>query len=146
MVELTETSFLHSAERTEREIYRLHNQGVRIAIDDFGTGYSSLSYIRQMSLDLLKIDRSFISGMQAGSTDARLVQAMIDMSHAMGLTVVAEGIESEQDLRVLLELGLWIRRRGTISPARCRRRGCCSGSSTISPAPCCRPTIPPGCE
>jgi len=105
VVELTETSFLHSAERTEREIYRLHNQGVRIAIDDFGTGYSSLSYIRQMSLDLLKIDRSFISGMQAGSTDARLVQAMIDMSHAMGLTVVAEGIESEQDLRVLLELG-----------------------------------------
>ncbi|MET4160279.1 diguanylate cyclase (GGDEF)-like protein/PAS domain S-box-containing protein [Marinobacterium sp. MBR-111] len=105
VVELTETSFLHSAERTEHEICRLRNQGVRIAIDDFGTGYSSLSYIRQMSLDMLKIDRSFVSGVQAGSTDARLVQAMIDMSHAMELTVVAEGIENEQDLRVLHELG-----------------------------------------
>jgi len=105
VVELTETSFLHSAERTEHEICRLRNQGVRIAIDDFGTGYSSLSYIRQMSLDMLKIDRSFVSGVQAGSTDARLVQAMIDMSHAMELIVVAEGIENEQDLRVLHELG-----------------------------------------
>ncbi|MET3999578.1 EAL domain-containing protein [Marinobacterium sp. MBR-109] len=105
VVELTETSFLHSAERTEREICRLRNQGVRIAIDDFGTGYSSLSYIRQMSLDMLKIDRSFISGVRAGSTDARLVHAMIDMSHAMELTVVAEGIETDRDLRVLRELG-----------------------------------------
>jgi len=105
VVELTETSFLHSAERTEREICRLRNQGVRIAIDDFGTGYSSLSYIRQMSLDMLKIDRSFISGVRAGSTDARLVHAMIDMSHAMQLTVVAEGIETDRDLRVLRELG-----------------------------------------
>jgi EAL domain-containing protein (putative c-di-GMP-specific phosphodiesterase class I) len=58
-----------------------------------------------MSLDMLKIDRSFVSGVQAGSTDARLVQAMIDMSHAMELIVVAEGIENEQDLRVLHELG-----------------------------------------
>lgn len=105
VVELTETSFLHSAERTEREIRRLRDQGVRIAIDDFGTGYSSLSYIRQMSLDLLKIDRSFISGVQTGSTDARLVHAMIEMSHAMDLTVIAEGIETEQDLQVLRELG-----------------------------------------
>lgn len=105
VVELTETSFLHSAERTEREIRRLRDQGVRIAIDDFGTGYSSLSYIRQMSLDLLKIDRSFISGAQTGSTDARLVHAMIEMSHAMDLTVIAEGIETVQDLQVLRELG-----------------------------------------
>jgi len=105
VLELTETSFLHSAERTEREIRRLRDQGVRIAIDDFGTGYSSLSYIRQMSLDLLKIDRSFVSGVQTGSTDARLVHAMIDMSHAMNLTVIAEGTETEQELRVLRALG-----------------------------------------
>jgi len=105
VLELTETSFLHSAERTEREIRRLRDQGVRIAIDDFGTGYSSLSYIRQMSLDMLKIDRSFVSGVQTGSTDARLVHAMIDMSHAMNLTVIAEGTETEQELRVLRALG-----------------------------------------
>ncbi len=105
VVELTETCFMHSAEATEHELVRLREAGVRIAIDDFGTGYSSLSYIRNMSLDMLKIDRSFISQIDAAGTGGRLVQAMIDMSHAMQLEVVAEGVESEQDLNVLKRLG-----------------------------------------
>lgn len=105
VVELTETSFLHSAERTEREIRCLRDQGVRIAIDDFGTGYSSLSYIQRMSPDLLKIDRSFVTDMHASSTDVRLVQAMIDMSHALKLEVIAEGVETDADMQVLRDLG-----------------------------------------
>ncbi len=105
VVELTETCFMHSAEATERELVRLRQHGVRVAIDDFGTGYSSLSYIRNMSLDMIKIDRSFISQIDGTGTDGRLVQAMIDMSHAMALAVVAEGVESEQDLNVLKQLG-----------------------------------------
>ncbi|MBP0049498.1 EAL domain-containing protein [Marinobacterium sp. AK62] len=105
VVELTETSFMHSASATERELVRLREKGVRVAIDDFGTGYSSLSYIREMSLDLLKIDRSFIQPIPHSETDRNLVKAMIDMSHAMGLAVVAEGIEQSEDLEILKELG-----------------------------------------
>lgn len=105
VVELTETCFLHSAERTEREVNRLRDQGVRIAIDDFGTGYSNLSYIQQMSPDLLKIDRSFVTNMHASKTDMCLVQAMIDMSHALKLQVIAEGVENETDMRALRKLG-----------------------------------------
>ncbi len=105
VVELTETSFMHSAVATERELKRLRAEGVRVAIDDFGTGYSSLSYIREMSLDFLKIDRSFIEQINHSCTDRNLVRAMIDMSHAMGLKVVAEGIESEADLNILKTLG-----------------------------------------
>lgn len=105
VVELTETCFMHSAEATERELVCLREHGVRVAIDDFGTGYSSLSYIRNMSLDILKIDRSFISGVDEHEAGGKLVRAMIDMSHAMKLEVVAEGIESESDLTVLKQLG-----------------------------------------
>ncbi|GAA0784525.1 EAL domain-containing protein [Marinobacterium sediminicola] len=105
VVELTETCFVHSAEATECELVRLREHGVRIAIDDFGTGFSSLSYIRNMSLDMIKIDRSFISQINAENSGGRLVQAMIDMSHAMELEVVAEGVESAQDLAVLKQLG-----------------------------------------
>lgn len=105
VVELTETSFLHSASATEQELCRLRAQGVRIAIDDFGTGYSSLSYIREMSLDFLKIDRSFIQSITESQKDRNLVKAMVDMSHAMGLDVVAEGVESQADLQVLQALG-----------------------------------------
>ncbi len=105
VVELTETCFMQNADATECELVRLRQQGVRIAIDDFGTGYSSLSYIRSMSLDMIKIDRSFISQIDEMQTDGRLVRAMIDMSHAMGLEVVAEGVESARDLEVLNQLG-----------------------------------------
>ncbi|GAA0687028.1 hypothetical protein GCM10009104_11310 [Marinobacterium maritimum] len=105
VVELTETCFMQCAEATERELVRMRAQGVRIAIDDFGTGYSSLSYIRNMSLDMIKIDRSFISQIDGAGTGGRLVQAMIDMSHAMKLEVVAEGVESAEDLDVLKQLG-----------------------------------------
>ncbi|MBA4502052.1 EAL domain-containing protein [Marinobacterium marinum] len=105
VVELTESCFMHSTDATERELVSLRQQGVRVAIDDFGTGYSSLGYIRNMSLDMIKIDRSFISQLDETQTSGRLVKAIIDMAHAMALDVIAEGVETEQDLKVLQRLG-----------------------------------------
>ncbi|WP_415897330.1 EAL domain-containing protein [Neptuniibacter sp. QD57_21] len=103
-VELTETSFLHCLEETRVAINILRTAGVRIAIDDFGTGYSSLSYIRNMSLDVLKIDRSFLVNIEDSEVDLSIVASIIDMSQAIGLEVVAEGIETETQFGLLREL------------------------------------------
>lgn len=104
-VELTETCFLDSAEQTAEALLALREQGVGVAIDDFGTGYSSLSYIRTMSLDHLKIDRSFINNITESERDRQLVRAIIAMSHALGLSVVAEGVETTEQFRILRDLG-----------------------------------------
>ncbi|WP_151703468.1 EAL domain-containing protein [Nitrincola alkalilacustris] len=104
-VELTETSFLHSAEQTSEALNRLREAGVGVSIDDFGTGYSSLNYIRIMSLNQLKIDLSFINNIEHSETDRKLVSAMIAMSHAMSLEVVAEGVENTEQLKLLREMG-----------------------------------------
>ncbi|MCP4597415.1 EAL domain-containing protein [Neptuniibacter sp.] len=103
-VELTETSFLHCLEETSATINQLREAGVAIAIDDFGTGYSSLSYIRNMSLDVLKIDRSFLMNIEDSPMDRTIVSSIIHMSQAMGLSVVAEGIEAETQYAILKEL------------------------------------------
>jgi len=103
-VELTETSFLHCLEETQHIIELLRAEGVSIAIDDFGTGYSSLSYIRNMSLDVLKIDRSFLVQIENSEVDMSIVASIIDMSQAIGLKVVAEGVEVESQYRLLNQL------------------------------------------
>ncbi|MDX2424616.1 MAG: EAL domain-containing protein, partial [Amphritea sp.] len=100
-VELTETSFLHCPEETKSAIDHLRSQGIQVAIDDFGTGYSSLSYIRNMSLDILKIDRSFLINLEESEVDRAIVSSIIEMSHVLGLKVVAEGIETETQLNIL---------------------------------------------
>ncbi|RTE65284.1 EAL domain-containing protein [Amphritea opalescens] len=100
-VELTETSFLHCPEETKRAINELRSQGIQVAIDDFGTGYSSLSYIRNMALDILKIDRSFLINLEESEVDRAIVSSIIEMSHVLGLQVVAEGIENETQLNIL---------------------------------------------
>lgn len=104
-VELTETSFLNSAEATLKALQELRARGVAVSIDDFGTGYSSLSYIRTLSLDHLKIDKSFIASIDQSERDRQLVSAMIAMSQALGLTVIAEGVETLQQLKILSDLG-----------------------------------------
>jgi EAL domain-containing protein (putative c-di-GMP-specific phosphodiesterase class I) len=81
-------------ERSTQCLAQLHDMGVRIAVDDFGTGYSSLSYLRQLPVDELKIDRSFVIGMASGEDDA-LVRGIIDLAHSLRLRVVAEGVETE---------------------------------------------------
>ncbi|MDO6563332.1 EAL domain-containing protein [Amphritea sp. 1_MG-2023] len=103
-VELTETSFLHCPDETKQAINRLRSHHIQVAIDDFGTGYSSLSYIRTMSLDILKIDRSFLINLEQSKVDRAIVTSIIEMSHVLGLQVVAEGIEHQAQLDILKQM------------------------------------------
>ncbi len=104
-VELTESVLMAEPERASAVLARLCAMGVRIAIDDFGTGYSSLSYLKRFPAQSVKIDRSFISGLPADRDDAAITQAVIAMAHSLGLTVVAEGVECEEQLAMLRRLG-----------------------------------------
>jgi EAL domain-containing protein (putative c-di-GMP-specific phosphodiesterase class I) len=79
--------------------------GFRLSIDDFGTGYSSLAYLKRLPVDELKIDRSFVSGMETDRDDAIIVRSTIDLGHNMGLKVVAEGIENEAIWHLLRQAG-----------------------------------------
>ena len=92
-LEITENLIMSDPVRSKESLIRLHDMGVRIAIDDFGTGYSSLSYLRELPVDELKIDRSFVIGLGAGSDDV-IVRSTIDLAHNLGLSVVAEGVEN----------------------------------------------------
>ena len=91
--------------RRTRARGRARRTGVRIALDDFGTGYSSLSYLERFPIDELKLDRGFIARLASGDDDPVLVRAILDMAHALGMVVVAEGIETEEQASVLRELG-----------------------------------------
>jgi diguanylate cyclase (GGDEF)-like protein len=104
MLEITENVIMSDPERSTQCLAELHEMGVRIAVDDFGTGYSSLSYLRQLPVDELKIDRSFIIGMASGEDDA-LVRGIIDLAHNLRLRVVAEGVETEDVRDRLCALG-----------------------------------------
>ena len=83
----------------------LHEHGVKIAIDDFGTGYSSLSYLKDLPVEVLKIDKSFVTNLIENPSDRRIVQAIIDLAHNFDLTVVAEGVEDEETLDTLTLMG-----------------------------------------
>ena len=76
-----------------------------IAVDDFGTGYSSLSYLRQFPVNTLKIDRSFVQGLSPGSNDIAIAKTIIALGYALGLVVVAEGVETEEQFSILQDLG-----------------------------------------
>jgi diguanylate cyclase (GGDEF)-like protein len=104
-LEVTESAMMRAAGPEARVLNALRALGVRLAIDDFGTGYSSLSYLHELPVDELKIDRSFISRMLVGNRDAHLVEAIMGMAHALGLDVVAEGVETTEQLELLARLG-----------------------------------------
>lgn len=93
-VELTESALMRESDSIGETLQALRDLGVTIALDDFGTGYSSLAYLKQFKLDVVKIDKSFIDGIVDSSRDAKLVQAIIDMAHALDLKVLAEGVET----------------------------------------------------
>ncbi len=95
VLELTETTLMHNVEDTVGRLTLLKALGVRIAVDDFGTGYSSLAYLRQFPIDVLKIDRSFVSGITDTTEAVALVHAMVQLGQALGLETVAEGIEND---------------------------------------------------
>jgi EAL domain-containing protein (putative c-di-GMP-specific phosphodiesterase class I) len=103
-LEITESAVRTDAEATLAGLHRLRRLGVRVAIDDFGTGYSSLSALKALPVDLLKIDRSFVSGLPHDGSDRQIVTAVVAMAHALGLSVVAEGVETPEQLRTLAEL------------------------------------------
>ncbi|PUA98659.1 diguanylate cyclase/phosphodiesterase [Acidovorax sp. 107] len=103
-LEITESAIMDDPQRAEAMLNRLSEQGFKLSIDDFGTGYSSLAYLKRLPVDELKIDKSFVMGMESGEDDAMIVRSTIDLAHNLGLTVVAEGVETAailERLRVL---------------------------------------------
>jgi len=100
-LEITESVLMQDASRFLEMINQIKRQGVRISIDDFGTGYSSLAYLRRFPVDHLKIDRSFVADMAHSEDDATIVRSIIALGHALGLQVVAEGVESAEQLQLL---------------------------------------------
>lgn len=104
-LELTESSIMADPDHSRIMLTRLAEAGVRLSIDDFGTGYSSLSYLSRLPLDEIKIDRSFVNRMSQDARDASIVESTVGLGHALGLTVVAEGIEDETTMSLLARLG-----------------------------------------
>ncbi|WP_294046426.1 EAL domain-containing protein [Sphingomonas sp.] len=100
-IEITETAIFDNAERAADTLYKLRQMGFRIALDDFGTGYSSLYNIRKFALDCLKIDKSFIDGMGREKESAAIVQSIVHLGRALGLGVVAEGVETDAQVQAL---------------------------------------------
>lgn len=103
-LEITESAIMDDPQRAEAMLNRLSEQGFKLSIDDFGTGYSSLAYLKRLPVHELKIDKSFVMGMETGEDDAMIVRSTIDLAHNLGLTVVAEGVETAailERLRIL---------------------------------------------
>lgn len=104
-LEITESAVMTEPERALEVLTRLSAMGLRIAIDDFGTGYSSLSYLKKLPVNTIKIDKSFVIGMVRDDNDAAIVHTSVDLAHNLKLEVVAEGVENEETLTRLVELG-----------------------------------------
>ncbi|MGB9376191.1 MAG: bifunctional diguanylate cyclase/phosphodiesterase [Mycobacteriales bacterium] len=104
-LEITETGVMHNFDAALVALSDLHALGLRLSVDDFGTGYSSLAYLLRLPLDEVKIDKSFVIPMHSSDSAAAIVQAIIDLTHTLGLTVVAEGVETEELLTALEVMG-----------------------------------------
>jgi EAL domain-containing protein (putative c-di-GMP-specific phosphodiesterase class I) len=103
-LEITESVVMDQSEVGIRALGRLREKGVRLVLDDFGTGYSSLSYLKHLPLDTIKIDRTFVAGVDQAA-DRSIVEAVIALAHGLGIAVVAEGIETEAQFQLLRDLG-----------------------------------------
>src|SRR4029450_2698921 len=103
-LEITESVLMDQSDAGVRTLRRLRALGVRLVLDDFGTGYSSLSYLKHLPLDTIKIDRSFVAGIDE-TADRSIVEAVVALAHGLGIGVVAEGIEMQAQVERLLELG-----------------------------------------
>jgi EAL domain-containing protein (putative c-di-GMP-specific phosphodiesterase class I) len=103
--ELTESALMSDPARGQEVLTELHEMGVRISIDDFGTGYSSLAYLRQLPVDEIKIDKSFVQEMAVQDGDIFIVRSVADLGHSLGMEVVAEGVEDQHCLYLLTVMG-----------------------------------------
>jgi EAL domain-containing protein (putative c-di-GMP-specific phosphodiesterase class I) len=103
-LELTESSIMKDPEAAIEKLHELKLMGIKVAVDDFGTGYSSLNYLKRFPIDTLKIDKSFVSDICKDPHDTAIVRAIINLGHALDLTVVAEGVETKEQLQFLSAL------------------------------------------
>ena len=106
MLEITESGLVSDDGHLNGMLEELREFGVRLAIDDFGTGYSSLSHLKRLPVSYIKIDRSFVSGLGTDAEDERIVAAITELGHGLGLRVIAEGVENRQQRHVARQLGL----------------------------------------
>ena len=105
-IELTEAAVMSNAEESVYILESLSRLGVVVSVDDFGTGYSSMSYLRRFPIDKLKIDQSFVKEMTTRPAAASIVRAMVSLAHSLDLKVVAEGVETPEQLELLRQLEL----------------------------------------
>ena len=100
-LEITESSIMTHADSAIRVLRELKKLGIRVSVDDFGTGYSSLAHLKRLPIDILKIDQSFVRDVTTDPDDAALVMAIITLAHNLRLKVIAEGVETDEQLRFL---------------------------------------------
>jgi diguanylate cyclase (GGDEF)-like protein len=117
-LEITETILLQDSEATLATLHQLRALGVRIAMDDFGTGYSSLSYFRSFPFDKIKIDRSFVQGLNEGRSSLAILRAIASLAGSLGMTTTAEGVETEEQLEKIRREGITQAQGFLISPPR----------------------------
>ncbi|MDX6387847.1 MAG: hypothetical protein QOD85_1649, partial [Gaiellaceae bacterium] len=104
-LELTESVLVASGERAEHQLALLKDRGVKLALDDFGTGYASLAYLQRLPVDIVKIDRSFTAKIDSGASDLALLEGIVGLGKALGLQLVAEGIERDAQQGIVHDLG-----------------------------------------
>jgi EAL domain-containing protein (putative c-di-GMP-specific phosphodiesterase class I) len=105
MLEITETMLMADPDRSRRTLHALRDHGIRLAVDDYGTGHCSLAYLRNLPVQELKLDRSFVRDIATEPRDAAIVRSTIDLAHSLGLVLVAEGVEDAEAARLLHEMG-----------------------------------------
>jgi EAL domain-containing protein (putative c-di-GMP-specific phosphodiesterase class I) len=116
-LEITESVLVQDPALARTRLEALRELGVRTAIDDFGSGYSSLAYLQRFPIDIVKIDQVFVADLGREGPDTTIVASVIELAHALGFEVVAEGVEDEVQLRALIELGCDLVQGHVVSPA-----------------------------
>ena len=117
LLEITESVFIHDAERAAQVIADLRGSGIGVALDDFGTGYSSLAYLRRFPVDLLKIDQSFVDDIGLDAAATAIVQSVISLASGLGLSVIAEGVQTERQRDLLTVMGCQLAQGFLFHPA-----------------------------